>query len=418
MNGFYIKHTLAIIILLLCSSNTIEYSHKNLTISTKADTQGGYGGKIIKVTNLNASGPGSFFAAVRSKGKRVVVFEVGGVIDLKETLITIRDPYLTIAGQTAPSPGITLINGAILITTNNVIVQHIRVRPGNNGRKKIWSSDAMSTKGAYNVIIDHCSFSWASDENLSASGPRFQGRTPDEWRKNTSHRITLSNNIIAEGLRHSTHEYGEHSKGTLIHDNVTEVLIERNLYANNVDRNPYMKGGSSGVILNNYIYNPGRAAMRYLLADKEWLSKEKQTGKWTVIGNIMEHGDDSENIAMLDIRSGPSEIYISDNIAFQRNGKAAKIVSGDESKLVKQRPIWFNNLTVIKSAHVKNHVLKNVGARPWDRDEHDKRIIEDALGRRGKIIDDEKEVGGYPRVEEMRKTFNEKEWDFKGLYNK
>src|SRR5690606_38853491 len=140
-----------------------------------------------------------------------VVFEVAGVIDMGAKLTTIRDPYLTIAGQTAPSPGVTLINGGILITTHDVIVQHLRVRPGNNGRKKIWSSDAMSTKGAYNIIIDHCSFSWVSDENLSASGARFQGKTPDEWRKNTSHRITFSNNIIAEGLRHSTHKYGEHS---------------------------------------------------------------------------------------------------------------------------------------------------------------------------------------------------------------
>lgn len=403
--------------LLFLSVSAQSGNHKNV-ISNRADTKGGYGGKIIKVTNLNAQGPGSFFEAVRTKGKRIVVFEISGVIDLNATLITIRDPYLTIAGQTAPSPGITIINGGLLITAHDVIVQHIRVRPGNNGRKDLWSSDAISTKGAHNVIIDHCSLSWAIDENLSASGPRFQGKTPDEWRKNTSHRITFSNNIIAEGLRYSTHEYGEHSKGTLIHDNVTDVLIQGNLYADNVDRNPYMKGGSRGVVINNYIYNPGKAAMRYLLADREWGFKSRQTGKWSIVGNVMELGYDSKNIAMMDIGSGPAEIYIKDNIGININGRNTEIVSGDKSKLVKDKPIWFENLREIKSGTVKAFVLENAGARPWDRDENDKRIVNGVINKTGRMIDDEKEVGGYPKVKSMKKSFNENEWDFKELYSK
>lgn len=388
----------------------------NTSYRKAADTKGGFGGKIIKVTNLNPSGEGSFFEAVRTKGKRIVVFEVGGVIDLEEKLITIRDPYLTIAGQTAPSPGITFINGGILISTHDIIIQHIRIRPGNNNRQKTWSVDALSTKAAYNVIIDHCSFSWATDENLSASGPRFEGNSPDEWRKNTSNRITFSNNIIAEGLRFSTHEYGEHSKGTLIHDNVTDVLISNNLYANNMDRNPYMKGGTSGVIVNNYIYNPGKAAIRYNLAAREWSGHSYQTGRWSIVGNVMELGHDSNKISMLDIMNGPVQIYIEDNIAKGNKDEEVSIVTGDRSKITKTKPIWFDQLSVLSSNKVKENVLANAGARPWDRDEIDIRLIKGILNKKSKIIDNEDEVGGYPKRSESRRSFKKSDWNFKELY--
>src|SRR5689334_13140394 len=93
-------------------------------------TAGGRGGAIIRVTNLNTDGPGSFKAAVDAKGPRIVVFEVGGVIDLAGKTLTIREPFLTVAGQTAPSPGITLIRGGIDLATHDAIFQHIRVRVG------------------------------------------------------------------------------------------------------------------------------------------------------------------------------------------------------------------------------------------------------------------------------------------------
>ena len=216
-----------------------------------ASTPGGRGGQIIKVTTLAGSGPGSFRAAVEAKGPRIVVFEVGGVIDLDRKTIKIVEPFLTIAGQTAPSPGVTLIRGRIDISAHDVIVQHIRVRPGEAGqpKKSGWDEDSLSTQaGAYNVIIDHCTLTWGTDENLSASGPRFTGKTPEEWRKGTSHRITFSNNIIAESLAYSTHAKIEHSKGSLIHDNVSDLLIVGNLYAHNYERNPLFKGGVRGVI--------------------------------------------------------------------------------------------------------------------------------------------------------------------------
>ena len=95
-----------------------------------ADTPGGRGGRILRVSNLNASGPGSFADAVQQRGPRIVVFEVGGVIDLGAQTLTITEPFLTIAGQTGPYPGITLIRGGIDIATHDVVVRHLRVMPG------------------------------------------------------------------------------------------------------------------------------------------------------------------------------------------------------------------------------------------------------------------------------------------------
>ena len=227
-----------------------------------AHTAGGRGGKVLRVTTLAAEGPGSFVEAVNTKGPRIVVFEVGGVIDLGVKTVSIREPYLTIAGQTAPQPGITLIRGGLDILAHDVIVQHLRVRPGDAGLPKMSGNDfdAISTVGAHDVIIDHCSLTWATDENLSASGTRFAGDTPAQWREGTSHRITFSNNIIAEGLAHANHAKGEHSKGSLIHDNARDILIVGNLYAQNVERNPFFKGGTQGWVVNNLIYNPVSAA--------------------------------------------------------------------------------------------------------------------------------------------------------------
>src|SRR5512138_2556019 len=106
-----------------------------------AATPGGRGGEIIRVTTLAATGPGSFLEAVKRPGKRIVVFEVGGVIDLGENTVKITEPYLTIAGQTAPTPGVTLIRGGIDIATHDVVVRHIRVRPGDAGKSRLAGVD-------------------------------------------------------------------------------------------------------------------------------------------------------------------------------------------------------------------------------------------------------------------------------------
>ncbi len=257
-----------------------------------AQTPGGRGGAILRVTNLEAAGPGSFRAAIETRGPRIVVFEVGGVIDLGLATLDIEEPFLTIAGQTAPSPGITLIRGGIDIRTHDVIVRHIRIRTGASGqaRRSGWEADAISTVGAYNVIVDHCTLTWALDENLSASGPRFTGDGVEDWRRGTSHDITFSYNLLAEGLANSSHPKGEHSKGSLIHDNATDILIYRNLYAHNYERSPLLKGGVHAAMVNNLIFNPGAQAVHYNLMDLEWGDRPHQRGALSAVGNVLRGG--------------------------------------------------------------------------------------------------------------------------------
>src|SRR5262245_32129540 len=284
-----------------------------------AGTPGRRGGEIVKVTNLNADGPGSFKAAVEAKGKRIVVFEVGGVIDLGAKTLNIREPFLTIAGQTAPSPGISIIRGGLDLATHDVVVQHIRVRPGAAGGsyRKGPDFDSISTQGgAYNVIVDHCSLTWGTDENLSASGNRFTGPTVKEWREGASHGITFSNNIIAESLAVAVHAKGEHSKGSLIHDNATGILIIGNLYAHNMERNPLFKGGVHGTVVNNLIYNPGWKALHYNLMANEWAGFAPVNGQLTAVGNVLRGGfDTAEGLRFLMIGGiGDLDYFGRDNI--------------------------------------------------------------------------------------------------------
>jgi hypothetical protein len=384
-----------------------------------ASTVGGRGGRIIRVTTLAADGPGSLKAAVEAKGPRVVVFEVGGVIDLKRSTLVIREPFLTLAGQTAPSPGITIIKGGIDVHGHDIVIRHIRVRTGadNQPRRSGWEADALSTVAAYNVIIDHNSLSWAVDENMSASGPRFNGKTPEEWRANTSRNITFSYNLASEGLADSSHPKGEHSKGSLIHDNTSNILFYRNIWAHNLERNPLFKGGARGAVVNNLIYNPGERALHYNLMALEWGTQPYQNGQMSAVGNVLRGGiSTAAGLPFLMLGGdGDLQYYGKDNIAvdkwgaplpqFGRYGETrAKLITSAE-------PVsWPAGLAVIPARDVESDLLANAGARPWDRDADDIRVLFFIAEGRGRIIDDEKDTSAYPVQAETRAPFIESDW--------
>ena len=385
-----------------------------------ATTPGGRGGKIVRVTNLNAEGPGSFKAALETKGPRIVVFEVGGVIDMKRKVLDIREPFITIAGQTAPSPGITLIKTGLNIRTHDVIVRHIRIRTGADGQPKRsgWDPDTLGTVSASRVIVDHCTLSWGIDENMSASGPRFKGKNVDEWRAGTSHDITFSYNAAYEGLADSSHPKGEHSKGSLVHDNVTNILFYRNVWASNLERSPLFKGGVHGAIVNNVIFNPGTRAVHYNLMALEWLDRPYEVGKMTAVGNVMRGGPSTDaGLPFLMLGGdGDLEYYGRDNVAVDKHGNALPMFGRyghTKAKLVElqQPPTWPTGLPVLPSGEVETHVMSRAGARPWDRDEDDKRVLFFIPEGRGQIINDEKEVSEYPKQAPTRAPFVEAEWD-------
>ncbi len=397
MNSQLVKNRFLVCLLGFCYM-MIQYASAQYEIPSNIafgnTTKGGLNGKIIRVTNLNATGPGSLREAIEAKGPRIVVFEVGGIIDLNKGQLDVREPFLTIAGQTAPSPGITIIKGGFWINTHDILIQHIRVRPGDAGEPKRsgWSPDGLTPSGgdAYNVLVDHCSFTWAVDENLSASGERTEG--PDS----TSHNITFSNNIIAECLSNSSHEKGPHSKGTLIHDFCRDIAIVGNLFAHNGMRNPYFKAHSTGVIVNNLIYNPGRVAIQLYYSKSEWKNAryEPENCRVSIVGNVLYAGKNTnEKMALV---AAMGDAFMKDNLAFDAEGMALPLTYGNIN-ILSEKPVWPTDLMPLPADEVVGYITGHVGARPKERDVVDKRIIQDFLDKKGQILDSQDEVGGYPK---------------------
>jgi len=393
------------------------------TITQKgwAQTTGGAGGRIIKVTTLASSGPGSLKEALNTPGRRIVVFEVGGVIDLQGQSWKIKEAGLTIAGQTAPHPGITLIKGELEIETSDVIIQHLMFRPGEFGRPKRSGGDhdgLNTTNGASRIIVDHCSFSWATDENLSASGPRFKGKDAAEWRQNTSHQITFSHNLIYEGLSESVHVKGEHSKGSLIHDNATDIFIFGNIYASNVERNALFKGGVYAAMVNNLIYNPGARAVHYNLIAHEWAGQPYQVGRVSLLGNVYRQGPNTRpNVPFFSLGGdGDVELFMADNLAQDRHGQAApmlgKYASGKAQIIEVKSPYVPAKTQHLAPQLLEAELMLKVGARPWDRDPIDFKQLSDIAEDRGTVINSETEnAQGMPNYKPTYKAFDVNAWD-------
>ena len=363
------------------------------------ETVGGRGGQIIKVTNLNANGPGSFKAAVESSGPRIVVFETSGTIEINDDVV-IRNPYLTIAGQTAPSPGITIRGATITVVTHDVLIQHIRMRVGDNPTgPNPGNRDALQIVGdskgimpdvSYNVVIDHVSASWAIDETIST------------WYRGV-HDVTISNSIVAESLYNSLHPEGPHSKGMLI-GFAKKVSVVNNLIAKHANRNPWFSYGATGVIANNIIYYGGDAGPFIFGVFEEGLSPSLVS----IVGNRFQKSSNQQNTPY-SIRvhsSAPpgTQVYMSDN-TMEGYGPFREDVDFDP--VVSNPPIWpFSGITTRPSTQVENYLASNAGARPADRDSVDARIINEVKTRTGKIINSQSEVGGWPTLAVNQRTFN------------
>ena len=406
--------TLAASIMLLVAVSQPVWAHP------PDPTQGGAGGRIIRVTTLDKDGPGSLAEALAAPGPRIVVFEVGGAIDLERSTLSITQPYVTIAGQTAPSPGITILRGGIDVKTHDVKMQHMRIITGADGQPKRsgWEADAFSTASASNVVIENNTFMWAIDENMSASGPRFTGDTVEEWRAGTSHNIVFRLNLAAEGLADSSHPKGEHSKGSLIHDNATGIVFDRNIWAHNVERSPLVKGGAQVLMVNNLIYNPQPRAVHYNLMDLEWAGHEPVTGEITAVGNVMRGGNDTDAGLPFLMLGGVGDLayYGDDNRAVDLHGNALPMFgtygqTGAELIEAEAPLASLNGYDVLPSGSVETTLLATAGTRPWDRGSEEIRVLFFIAEGRGDIIDDESEVGGYPDIPSSAAPFIEADWD-------
>lgn len=349
---------------------------------------GGLSGKVLRVTTLAAEGPGSLRTAIETDGPRLIVFEVGGVIDLRGQTFVLRHPHVTIAGQTAPDPGITLIRGGLIVETHDVIIQHLAVRPGDGKGMNAAEGSAPDALGVrrskagpvHDVLFEHCSATWGVDENLSASGPADVSAAdgPDA----TAHDITLRYCLIAEALSRSTHPKGEHSKGTLVHDGVRNVTITGCLYAHNRERNPRLKGGTSAVVRESLMYNWGSACIG---VGRRGAKRMLEPAEVVIAGNVAIAGPDTRGRSFVKSVDPGGRVAMRDNVVI-----GVEVV--DDGVIVLPPP----SLSVMSPWDAALHVLRKAGSRPARRDPIDARIARSVIEGKGKIIDSQEEVGGYP----------------------
>ncbi len=369
-------------------------------------TAAGRGGAIHRVVNLNASGAGSLKACVDASGPRVCVFEVSGTIRMPGDLV-LRNPNITIAGQTAPSPGIMLRGGGLFVRTSDVLVQHLHVRPGDDaGGEPPINRDGLKISGPpdapiSNIVIDHCSFSWSIDEVASA------------W--SSWNNVSLTNNIFAEPLHESIHPEGAHGYGVIIGPVAGNITLAGNLMSGNKSRNP-LTNGTKTVIVNNVIYNWTNNGV-------EMQSQKGAVTNNSVVGNVFVKGPQTSGKAPILIRGDKtklpagSKVFIADNDAEGATADPWAIVDsvfGDVNmKSIKSAtpvgwPAGFTTLPT-KDGVAFNHVLKFVGARPSDRDAVDKRIVQQVRDKTGSSINCvapngtarcNKNAGGWPSYPE------------------
>lgn len=358
-------------------------------------TPAGRGGKVIEVSSLADDGPATLRAALKDPAPRTIVFRVSGTIELHGPII-VTQPFLTIAGQTAPGDGICIKNAGLIIATHDVLVQHLRVRPGNEGKVEPDNNDAITilgkhgkiADGAFNVVLDHVSASWSEDETIST------------WF--AAHDITISWCIVSEGLHKSRHHKGGHSTGLLIGDSSDHVSVHHTLLAHNHSRNPLIGQGGTHDVVNNVIYN--WAAIPAEVYD------EDSNSFVNFVGNFFRAGPSEKERGTFEIivnSKGVPKLYVEGNRGPHRAGDQA-----DDWSLVSYKwnqqvaPVQYRSqqrfetwpVTASSANEAFAAVLQRAGATQPKRDAVDARVVAEVEKGTGAVIDSPSQVGGYPRL--------------------
>ena len=357
---------------------------------------GGRGGKVLIVTNLNDDGPGSFREAVTRKEKRVVVFAISGTIHLQSRLNVASD--ITIAGQSAPGDGICIADQPVVLNGNNIIIRYLRFRMGDRYQNKGMidgggSDDALSAVRKTNIIIDHCSVSWSTDEVLSV----YAGDS-----------TTLQWNIISEPLDYSYHfetgdkDFEHHGYGGIWGGK--HLSAHHNLFAHCNSRTPRFDGirntSSENVdYRNNVIYNWGHNNVY-----------AGEGGTYNIVNNYYKYGPttkESVKDRIVNPFNRPPDIafgkyyvagnYVDGSAEVTKNNwlgvKMEKGTTADAIQSKLEKPFPTVSINTHQAAEAYDLILKNAGAIFPKRDTLDSRIIRNVMSRTGGMIDVQ---GGYP----------------------
>jgi hypothetical protein len=328
---------------------------------------GGRGGRVVKVTNLNDSGPGSLRAAVELDEPRTVVFDVSGLIVLKSTL-GIRNPYLTIAGQTAPGKGICLANYNMgMMGNHDVIIRYMRVRPGNTSGDTL---DGMGMASSDHSIFDHCSISWTQDESFSSRGAK---------------NITLQRTLISEALNvagHRKYEKGkQHGYAASIGGDIGS--FHHNLLAHCSGRNWSLAGGLNQAtrhagrldIRNNVVYNWGHRTTDGGAAEVNFVNNYYKPGPASDVFHVLMA--EREAVAAF----GPQMYYVDGNVMEGRFSAGDKLAGVFERRgepheaWIVDKPFYESYVTTESAEDAYKSVLADVGCNVPALDEHDQRVL-------------------------------------------
>ncbi|HEX4350547.1 MAG TPA: polysaccharide lyase, partial [Verrucomicrobiae bacterium] len=366
---------------------------------------GGRGGQVYVVTSLADSGPGTLREACEAAGPRIVLFNVAGIIHLQKP-VYIEAPYITIDGHTAPGDGICIADNGLVDNVHDVVIRYVRFRRGN--------PDIFNRHGVHygspvgNIIIDHVSASWGSDQNIDTYRHMYEPTNGGPALKLPSVNVTIQWTITSEALNTYNHAFGGDWGGR-------NSAFHHNLFACNTGRNPSVAmtydfnfvnnvlfnwrhrsvdgGGEDSQfnIINNY-YKPGPATMnnpvRYRILEPaaSW-SKSNPVSRWGhayVAGNIVEGYD----AVTKDNWNGG--VQFSKAPDADANGEIAKGLIGDIAqnadiiaKVRVDKPFPMPAVTIESAQAAFNSVLKYAGDALPHRDSVDERVINEA--RTGKV---------------------------------
>jgi hypothetical protein len=371
---------------------------------------GGRGGKVYVVTSLADSGPGTFREACEAAGPRIVLFNVAGIIHLKQP-VNIKAPYLTIDGHTAPGDGVCIAGESTLVDTHDVVIRYLRFRRGNTD--VFDRDDALGGNPIGNIIVDHCSCSWGLDENLSMYRHIYERGTNGNGQKLPTVNITLQWNISSEALDTYNHAFGATWGGR-------NSSFHHNLFASNTGRNPSIgmsydfnfannvlfnwrhrsvDGGDQNSfynIINNY-FKPGPVTGNGPISYRVLLPSASQTkqdptphfGKAYVAGNIVEGNDkvSRDNWAGgVQFADGGTK----DDPTTTTNESVKSLVTQVRS----EKPFPMAPVSITSAQVAYEDVLKNVGATLPRRDPVDERVITEV--KTGKVWSEGKEFTPTP----------------------
>lgn len=341
---------------------------------------GGRGGKVYVVTSLEDDGPGTFREALEAAGPRIVVFNVAGIIKLKDR-IRIRAPYITIAGNTAPGDGVCIAGNTTELESHDIVIRHLRFRRGATDVTD--RNDACGGNPVGNVMIDHVSASWGLDENMSMYRHMYDPKDGSKAEKLPTVNITIQNSIFSEGLNTYHHAFGSTIGGL-------NSTFHHNLWACNTGRNPSVGMGGDFTWANNVVFN--------------WVHRTvdggDDTSRYNIINNYFKPGPATpkndighrllkpESTRSKTVIDNFGKAYVSGNIVegdervtkdnWDGGVQPAPVKAKVEDVLPKVRvdePFPHAPLTITDAKTAYEFVLANAGAMLPKRDPVDERVV-------------------------------------------